>query len=374
MIYGSVYDSINESTLLDVAPYEFDESMTFQEMGAQMIEEATQDWNDYMQAVALTELSYVIENHQEYIYEGVDIRAMIDKVKDWFKKLWAKIQGIAKAALAKFASWGKNDEGFINKYEKDIYDGAKKLPTGFSYKGYKFPDLSGKASNVKGSGDSVANRFVEKATSLDDLKVLNGKTFYDDKQTKDEISNDTKSVVDYHRGSIVGKNNSKFTSSEFKKELKVYLYGSADKEYIKDVNAGSLIGIVKGAKEAISNAKEAESAAKESIDDKIEVLDKLESSIKDYSNDNVKPEEAELRNRMSNRASIINKYSSVLKEIETVNAQFFSAYITALKDQNRQAKAICTKLISYANGVGGKKPTNESVGSLLEDRFAALEF
>ena len=106
MVYGSVYGSyIHENALADVEPFEFDESMSFMEMGAQTIEESTEDWNNMMKAIALTELSYVAETGQELIYEAVDFGAIKDKVVGWFKKLWAKIKGIATAALAKFASF-----------------------------------------------------------------------------------------------------------------------------------------------------------------------------------------------------------------------------------------------------------------------------
>lgn len=369
MVFGSVYDSINESTLCDVAPYEFDESMSFQEMGAQMIEEATQDWNNYMEAVALSELSYVIENHQEYIYEGVDISAMLGKVKDWFKKLWSKIQGIAKAAMAKFMSWGKNDEGFINKYEKDIYAGAKRVPSGFSYKGYKFPGLKGKSDIVKS-----ASKDLIKASEYDKAAIGIGYGASSDKVEKEQYSSKSlDKLIDKHRATITGKSGS-VSGSEFKKELKKFLYGSLDKEYMKDANAADLITIVKGAKEAQSAAKDAENAIKDDIDEKINIIDDLESEIRSKSDEQPATQKgADERDRLNGWASAANRYSQYLKSIESVNAQWFSAYITALKDQNRQAKSVCVKLVSYANGVGGKKEdsTNESA-SLLEGRFQEL--
>ena len=371
MIYGSVYDSIHESTLLDVAPYEFDESMSFQEMGAQMIEEATNDWNSYMQAIALTELSYVIEAGQEYIYEGADISAMIDKVKEWFKKLWAKIQGIAKAAMAKFAQFAMTDEKFLSKYEKDIYDGEKKIPNGFSYKGYKFEGLAGKSGEIaKASGevvksaDAAAGRMEGRHDAGAAYKTKDGKEYNSSKRLDEKL--------DMYRAKLAGKSG-KVSASEFKKAVKIDLYGSADKEYIKTVNASTLVGIIKGAKDAQTAAKDAESNIKDSIDEKIDILDTLESKIRDAA-DATEPDKADDRDRHQGWASMVNRYSSYLKSIESINAQWFSMYITALKDQNRQAKAVCTKLISYANGVGAKKESAGMTGSLLEDRFAALDF
>lgn len=370
MIYGSVYGSIHESTL-DVAPYEFDESMSFQEMGAQMIEEATNDWNNYMQAIALTELSYVIETGQEYLYEGVDISAMIDKVKEWFKKIWAKIQGIAKAAMAKFAQFAVSDQKFLDKYESDIYDGARKIPNGFSYKGYKFDNLDKKSTIVKTNSDSVISD-ADKA--LDRMRT--GHASGADYKTsgadgkEENSSKQLDEALDKYRGAISEKTG-KVSASEFKKAVKISLYGSADKEYIKTVDASKLVGIIKGAQEAKDNAKDAESSIKEDIDKKIEALDNLESEIRDI---DTKPENADNRDHHQGWASMVNRYSGFLKSVETVNAQWFSMYLTALKDQNRQAKAVCTKLISYANGIGAKKESAGIAGSLLEDRFAALDF
>lgn len=370
MIYGSVYDSINESALYDVAPYEFDESMTFQEMGAQMIEEATQDWNNYMQAVALTELSYVIENHQEYIYEGVDISAMLGKVKEWFKKLWAKIQGIAKAAMAKFAQFAMSDDKFLSKYKSAIYDGAGKLPSGFSYKGYKFEGLKDKVNRIKAAAKDVIDRG--------ELAASNMKSYgygYSDQKDKDSSKSLNKKLDDY-RAKLAGKTGS-VSASEFKSAIKVDLYGSSDKEYIKTVDASKLVSIIEGANDAKTAAKEAQDAIKDDIDDKISKLNDVESSWKDKVSKSLEdsPEDTKDRDIKSSYASLANRYAQYLKDVETANATWFSAYITALKDQNRQAKAVCTKLISYANGVGGKKePKTESVASLLEDRFAALEF
>lgn len=365
MVFGSVYDSINESALNAVAPYEFDESMSIQEMGAQMIEEATQDWNNYMEAVALTELSYVIENHKEYLYEAVDISAMVNKVKEWFKKLWAKIQGITKAALAKFNSFRMDGEKFIDKYEKDIKEGAGKLPSGFSYKGYKFENLAARAgvigSNGKWNGSDVA---------IPDSEGAAGVARYRDKNHIDDKYLNTKhmeEMLDKYRGSIVNKPS--VTASDFKKAVKVDLYGSADKEYIRTVDAAKLIDIVKSAKDAINGAKKAEGNIKDDIDEKIDALEKLESDIKSRME---KAEKDGEKKGYERNAAVVSNTASYLQKIETINSQWYASYINALKDQNRQAKAICVKLISYANGVGGKKePKNESA-SLLEGRFQEL--
>ena len=191
MVYGSVYGSIHENALSNVESFEFDESMSFMEMGAQTVEESTEDWNSMMKAIALTELSYVAETGQELIYEAVDFVAIKDKVVGWFKKLWAKIKGIANAAMAKFKSFGKDDEGFISKYNQYFSEGYKKIPDGFSYKGYKFDD-----EVIKGAVSIIQRESGEKkSTAISTSKATDN--------FKDEFF---KGMVDDYRGKLVGEN------------------------------------------------------------------------------------------------------------------------------------------------------------------------
>ena len=125
-----------------------------------------------------------------------------------------------------------------------------------------------------------------------------------------------------------------------------------------------------GCKTAIDDAKEAESTLKDDIDAAIDTVEEVASRFSDEATkDGISPDEAG-KNRTA--SSFFTKYSDYLEQIERVNASWFSTYISVLKDRNRQSKALLVKLVSYANGVGGKKdPTNEAA-SILEDRFAAI--
>ena len=355
MVYGSVYGSIHENALSNVESFEFDESMSFMEMGAQTVEESTEDWNNMMKAIALTELSYVAETGQELIYEAVDFVAIKDKVVGWLKKLWAKIKGIANAAMAKFKSFGKDDEGFISKYNQYFSEGYKKIPDGFSYKGYKFDD-----EVIKGAVSIIQRESGEKKrTAISTSKATDN--------FKDEFF---KGMVDDYRGKLVGENR-KVSSSEFTKVLNKYLRGSESKVYLNksNIDVNKLVSHVSGCKTAIDDAKEAESTLKDDIDTAIDTVEEVASRFSDEATkDGISPDEAG-KNRTA--SSFFTKYSDYLKQIEQVNASWFSTYISVLKDRNRQSKALLVKLVSYANGVGGKKSTNEAA-SILEDRFAAI--
>ena len=158
MVYGSNYGTT--SFVADVEPEVYDESMEIMDIGMQIMEESATDWNNMMKAIASVELGYVIENHQEMIYEAVDIKAWGEKVINWFKSILKKILGMLQTAKAKFMSWASKDATFLNKYEDRIKEGAGKLPSGFSFKGYEFNDLSGKVGNIKAAMDSAISDFT----------------------------------------------------------------------------------------------------------------------------------------------------------------------------------------------------------------------
>jgi hypothetical protein len=375
MVYGSVY-SLRESALNYVEPYEFDDSISFTEMGAIAVAESTEDWNRMMRAIALTELSYVAEAGQELIYESVDIEAIKNKVVKWFQNLWAKIQGIAKTALAKFASFGKNDESFIDKYSKDIYTGEDNIPDGFSFKGYKFHEnLKSLSDDVKSEYEKITNRVPNK------IKVVSGyKKSADSSTTGSSVINKFLSESDTtfsdlessFRASICGHGSGKVSASDFGKELDKYFRGSSAKVFINKngIDAKNLISIVSGAKDAIDAAEDARDTAKDTIDESIDKVDEAADSFNDTPEDSTDAEAVKLQ---SAKSRYFTKYSGYLKNIESAVSIWFSHYISALKDQNRQAKAICVKLVGFANGVGGKKDlTKNEAASILEDRFATI--
>ena len=62
----------------------------------------------------------VNENEVMSFSEGA-IGDMINKIKEFFKKLWAKIKAIFNGFIARLeAKFGKNNKEFINKYKKDV--------------------------------------------------------------------------------------------------------------------------------------------------------------------------------------------------------------------------------------------------------------
>ena len=135
-----------------------------------------------------------------------------------------------------------------------------------------------------------------------------------------------------------------------------------------NIDVNKLVEHVSGCKTAIEGAKDGESVLKDTIDECIDKVEAFADRFKGYVDGESDVEKA---GNYSAAASAFTKVSDHLKAIEQINAQWYSAYISVLKERNRQSKALLVKLVGYANGVGGKKSTNEAA-SILEDRFATI--
>lgn len=358
MVYGSVYGSTG-SHLTDVEAAVYDESLSFDEVGALVVEESVNDWNQMMRSIAISELSYVMENHKEMVYEAVDIKALKDKIVGWFKKLWARVKALADTAIAKFMSWGKNDEGFIEKYEDKIAAGVGNLKSGFSFNGYKF-----NKANMSGYPDLVNKQAKAEISNTDDM-VSGAKNTA--KVTGKGLTGDFKEEIKAYRGKLCG-SESKSSDTDFKKALRKYFYGSESKVPIhkNDIDVGDIMSDVKGCKDAIEGAKEMETTVKDSIDECIDRIESASEEVKGMSDGANNLEKDNIRGA----ASYLQKIGAYMKQIETVNAAAFTTYISALKDRNRQNKALCVKLVSATNIKD--TPMKESAGSLLSGKFAEV--
>ena len=88
--------------------------------GARICTENTINLNSIMEACAIGEFQYFEESGTEMIYEAGALSKFFESAKNFFKKLWEKIQGLFKKAIMFFNSKTKDDKAFFNKYKKDI--------------------------------------------------------------------------------------------------------------------------------------------------------------------------------------------------------------------------------------------------------------
>ncbi|MGL5751051.1 MAG: hypothetical protein ACRCXT_11025 [Paraclostridium sp.] len=350
------YNDIDLETGVSINEDAYDVSM---EGAMQIAMESEMNYNAIMQAVGIDELSYYEETGEIMVYEASNVSGFFGKVKDFLKNMWEKIKAIFKKFFALFDSYVKTDKEFVNKYRQHL---LKVNTRNFKYKGFKFKD-----DKIDGKDFSVVN-IIGKANSAAEKKIgllpacgaisneLEKSNKFDD--ALKNMSN-TEDINELMRGSVFG--NSTLTASEYTKELfQVFRSGESTKEILEDsdINVASLLNIISNTQQNIKTAKkdytDFEKIFKTAIKD-------VESTEKKLINDT--------KGSVDNSKKI--KVSSSLVQVSrnalTITHIANTARLTAMKDRNRQAKAICVALMNY-------KPKNESTdlggdytGSFLEN-------
>ena len=307
-----------------------------------IVAESEANYNAIMQAVGVAELAVFESTGAEMIYEAGDVKGFFGKMKELFLNLWEKIKGLFKKFFAMFDTYVKNDKDFVNKYKKDILSANTK---GFKYKGFNF---TLDAIDVKKAGNKI-DGLLPHGTPTD----KNGMEDFI-KKFEDRVE-----LVEKMRGAAVGE--SSLEAAEFTKELfKKLRSGEDTKEEMDNISAhDQLIAISQNSNLKKAAEQQYKDMEKE-IKDVINVLEKAEKDLLKGVPDKDDREGTEIRALQIKTANVhIANLRDKLNILQVVNG----AKLTAIKDCNRQAKAICVALMNY-------RPKNEST-SVYESGFLA---
>lgn len=307
-----------------------------------IVAESEANYNAIMQAVGVAELAVFESTGEEMVYEAGDVKGFFGKMKEFFLNLWEKIKGLFKKFFAMFDTYVKNDKDFVNKYKKDILSANTK---GFKYKGFNF---TLDAIDVQKAGNKI-DGLLPDGTPTD----KNGMEDFI-KKFEDRVE-----LVEKMRGAAVGE--SSLEAAEFTKELfKKLRSGEDTKEEMDNISAhDQLIAISQNSNLKKAAEKQYKDMEKE-IKDVINVLEKAEKDLLKGVPDKDDREGTEIRALQIKTANVhIANLRDKLNILQVVNG----AKLTAIKDCNRQAKAICVALMNY-------RPKNEST-SVYESGFLA---
>lgn len=346
MIYKSDVTSITESefeTLLESVEDRF-EGYTMTEAAAVVVGEQEANWTTFMQSVGLSELAAYSEG-QEVVYEGARLESFVKTAKAWFEKLKEKIAEITKSFMNKVGTFVDENMSFIKKYEKALKEAS--VPGDFEFKGYEFKNLD----NVD-YGNSVVRTVGNPSEILD-------------KDLSKEAA---------HKALFKGNNPG--VEGNLNTQLRAYFYGSKEKKTLS-IDIKEQLDIMRDTK---NMKKQAWSQYVKAAKDITGIIKELNKSEKAFSKEHKKDDSEETKNVQS----AFNKLISYWKAYGLGVLQMHTAYLGALGSRNRQAKAICTKLImvnkkaEYAAKKADKKaqkeePKNE--GFINTEAFlGAVEF
>lgn len=319
-------------------------------MGAmQHVLESEQNWASIMEAVAFDELGYFAENGKEMIYEASSIGGFIAKVKAFFKKIIEKIAGLFKKFIAMIDSFTKTDSEFVKKYRNQL---LKVTTKDFEFKGYEFTIGAVNISSCESTMDNIITKNIPNNLST----VLNNVATA--KDTVQKVRENRDDILENMRGACVGETS--VEAGEFQKELHQKLRkGEESPVTIDKVSVSDLLSTISNSKDAKKVAEKAYKDLKKSIEDSIKELDKKE---KEYTK--IVPDKDEAVSAQASTAvAYISTYSGLLRDKANILQIVNGAILSAIKAENRQAKAVCVKLLTYA-------PKNESyVGEATTGSF-----
>lgn len=329
----------NESTTVDIDLDTIEESV--HEPGIvgamQHVLESEENWSKIMEAVAFDELSYFAENGTEMIYESSRISGFIAKVKDFFKKIIEKIAGLFKKFIAMIDAFTKSDADFIKKYRNQLIKANTK---NFEFKGYRFTTSAVDINKCDSVMESHIKSIMPEFKSSIDVTKL--------KDTVQKVRENREDILENLRGKCVGQTS--VESGEFQKKLfKKLRNGEESPVTIEKVNVSELLSAISGGSAAKKAAEKAYKDLKKSIEDKIKALDKME---KEYTKD-VPDKDSTKSAKASAAVSYISTYSGLLRDQASILQTVNGAVLSAIRAENRQAKSVCVKLLSYS-------PKNES--------------
>lgn len=298
--------------------------------------ENEENFNTLLQFVGVAELN-MLETTGEVVYEASDFRGFGAKVKEFFKKIWEKIQAIYKKFFAMVGTFTKSNKDFVNKYKKEILTGDAR---GLEIKGYNY--------TIDGVSVKDADAAIDKVTGLGAIPSDESglETYIKSVEDKDDI-------LETMRGKALGKG--KLDANEFRSELMAALRDGEDsKVTIDKINPSQQMEFLINEAAIVKQANEDFKALKKSIDSAIKEIDKdSKETIKNV------PGESKVN---SLKIKALNDKSILLKNKMAILEAVNGARLNAIKDRSRQAKSICVKLI-------GRKAKNESFSITNESGF-----
>ena len=317
------------------------------------------NYNALMKAVGISELKYYQETGKNlFVHEAGAFAGFLSKAKAFFKKVIEKIKQIFHKFAAVMNQFTMSDKKFVKQYSKEI---NRKDISDFTFSGYTFEGLD---TAVNAKIDTEDKYALDK---FDDNRQRSLRT-NSDYQKDSDGNND---FIEEKRGgwlrNITGKDHGSLDESEFRDELKDFLYGnSGEKEELDDkqIDKRKILQWIEGTDRAIKDAERKQRDCTRAIEKYIKKVEEFEKLVnkKDTTYANIKDvtyNTATASPRTSNASDKIspadadtyqkgiNNYIAQMKAESNDIVIFFGMLTGALKDRNRQSKAICVKIIGY---------------------------
>lgn len=313
--------------------------------------ENERNYNAIMKAVGISEMRYYNETGGDLlVQEAGAFSGFIDKVKTFFKKIIEKIKSIFQKFVAKINQFTMKDKDFVKKYTKEL---TGKNTDGFEFDGYEFGKL-----------ESFATVPYQQVT-IDKVGYKSTDKVYGGSVSSDSTNDDVNDIIESNRGKII--NDSSLDETEFKDKLLDKFYGNdGEKTTLENIKVYDWLGYITKTNDSVKIVDNAKKNTVNNIEKMIKYIDKMSSEIIKGISDSSSSNEKEGK---SKEVSRLNNLIAVMKALSNDYTVYFSTLSKAVLDRNRQAKAICVKLLSYKH----ESASLYDGGAYSDDIFAGVE-
>ena len=343
------------------------------------------NYNAMMKAVGISELRYYKDTGRSlFVHEAGAFSSFIEKAKSFFKKVIEKIKQIFHKFAATLNQYFMKDKDFVKKYEKEL---KRKNLADFEFEGYKFDHIEAAKSAALGSAFEVyKNATISNTGGKSDRYIdsLGAKDSEYDSTAMDAQRDEAYGIV---LADILSSNTAKNVEpDEFRTELHDYLYGDG-KETLEKIQIRQQLDYISGTQKDIKDVEKQQRQITKGIEAFIKELDRWANEInkkgatyKSVMNDGetdtltkdnkLKSSDDEMDSKDQDAATKqIDKEIAGAKELSNAVTIAFGMIVQAVKDRNRQAKAICVKAIGYKHEAAGYYNYSESS---VDDLFAGV--
>ena len=293
------------------------------------------NFNAIVKSVGLSELKYYQETGKDlFLNEAGAFSSFIAKVKEFFKKVLEKIKAIFHKFMAVINSFVMKDKEFVKKYGNEI---RRKDITDLEFNGYK------KLIEASGFDIDYVDKF-EKLVNIYKMLEPQEKDLGDIEKKKNE-----------NRGTLIEKTG-EYTRTEMLEEIREQTYGDKETFDVTDTIRANAVSDIENTSKATKAYKEAYGKLDKTLK---QIISDLEKAEKDYVNlgdfkeedagSNDDPKEF-VKNKNAERTKKIQNFNgriNLIKELADDATALHGFFAGAIKDVNRQSRAICVKIIGY---------------------------
>ena len=331
--------------------------------------ESEHNWNLIITAIGEAEVMSAARG-REFVLEAGGFRDFIDKAKEWFVKLFTKITATFKNWFQNAVAFFRTNKSFISKYGSKLGDGCEAYYANKSNKNFKGYPFKGTENAVTKTLNNLSNDKTGR------LKVI----LNDIERHRKQLDNDNKAIagntltgakyaykhdVNGYRALLCGGNKNEVESSDFRKELKISLFGSEEKIIIaKDDNATKpdyITKILKNESE-LKDCKKAYDNFKNMINKTISELEGLKKKIEKF-----EPNEGDIKDK-SDAITTISDCIDAEKEMKSAAFIAFTMVMSKVFAEKRQARKIANAYI-FALNRKGRMDTYDKKGIKHEGGF-----